>query len=459
VQAIYPNSIFKYIIFGNVAAQEARDAFGTTAQCSTIHAMAYQAIIKQRMYPLQSTIRSFLSWKDIPKSISIPWGDTPEVLELVSSYNDSGSTSFTSFIASYDEPFKQSSIEPAKQVLQAMLSGAMPSTHAFYLKLYHKGITNGTIQPTEVDILALDEAQDATPIMLDIFEHYPAKQKIMVGDSAQSLFDFMGCINGFEVYRNQGTTVHLSRSFRVSNLIAPGVQQFCQEQIDPDMEFIGMDYPANPTITTTGIITRTNSELVEQMIELNKHGKPYQLLSKAKANQLFQYPEFFMFISPNRKYYDHDMKVLQHDVDYYFANQSSLVKEYPTPTSFVIAQNEDNPNIKSAINLLNKFDRDEIIEAKANLDKHKATSNTILGTCHAFKGCSIDRAIITDGLNDSVADILDLPLNQRTKQDRVELLIHYVACTRARYELVNAKFIDILEPTNDIGSTVDQLFN
>ena len=62
---------------------EARTEFGPNAIVSTLHSYAYHHVIKQ--YSL-GTVRSFLTWRDIPKSIRLPFGRDGEVLSLVDDY-------------------------------------------------------------------------------------------------------------------------------------------------------------------------------------------------------------------------------------------------------------------------------------------------------------------------------------------------------------------------------------
>jgi len=449
-----PTGTFRYIVFGRANFEDARTNFGTNAICSTIHAMAYEYIIRRRMYPLQTNIKSFLTWKDIPKSIFIPFGMTPLVIQLIENYCNSQYTSFNSYVVNERNECLASVVKAATQVMQQIVQGKIPPTHSFYLKLFHKAVVSNSIQLDHTDILAVDEAGDLTPITFDIFDKYPAEQKIMCGDKFQAIFSFMGCINGFEKYNDQGITLNLNKSFRCSTQLAPAIEVFGRTYFnDPTFTFNGHTY-TNQEVKTIGYITRTNMELIETMINFNQQGIDYRLVSKSKTDQLFRYPEFLMYMAPNRKVYDRELRVLQHDVDEYYSSQA-LQSEFSSATKYLLHNNEGNENLVQATKLLAQFDRSDIIEAKNQAQSHtKQSANIILGTAHVFKGLTVDKVVISKLLNKSLDPLVKKDPTKLSKDELSEFLLYYVACTRARYEIENAKHLKLI----DIGETISGLY-
>jgi len=48
---------------------------------------------------------------------------------------------------------------------------------------------------------------------------------------------------------------------------------------------------------------------------------------------------------------------------------------------------------------------------------------------------------LDNDVNEAVKDILLVPIEQLTAEERSELCVAFVACTRHRYELINCKFL------------------
>ena len=97
------------------------------------------------------------------------------------------------------------------------------------------------------------------------------------------------------------------------------------------------------------------------------------------------------------------------------------------------------------------------MEAKHSRVKHPLT----LSSAHSSKGMEWDEVTISDDLNDAVRKALDSmierigfaklndlnsldyePLDQLNENERGEMRLYYVACTRAKHILKNAVFID-----------------
>lgn len=99
---------------------------------------------------------------------------------------------------------------------------AMPMTDAGYLKLYQ--LSKPRLDK-EYDVLLLDEAQDAAPVMADIVLSQRGCAKILVGDPHQEIYSFTGAKNAMAavlriVCPTKITQRRLSRSFRFGVEIA-----------------------------------------------------------------------------------------------------------------------------------------------------------------------------------------------------------------------------------------------
>lgn len=385
LHAITPTAKFQYLVFGNLAASEAKQEFGTTAIVSTVHSLAYFYTVKP--YKLNSDIAPFLSWRDMPSYIDTKGADFVVISSAIENYCNSGYLAFDSYVANEVDSIKSKEYQIAVQLLDAMASGKMRCTHSFYLKLFHILVMNKTIKLPAMDRLAFDEAQDASAIMLDLFEAIPATQKIMVGDTNQSIMQFLNLQNGFNRFKD-GKTLTLTKSFRVHSKYAKAIELFAKTHFDPTIKFEGMDYPDNPTIETRAYLTRTNASLIAKMIELNKSGTPYRLPTDAKIKAMFKWPLAILYLKPGFAQKDPELKHLQQDAnDWHTLYGNSTREDKPTLRSFISQNNKDNRNIQQAIKLLAMHKPEDIINAEKQAEHHKKCPASLqIMTAHASKG-------------------------------------------------------------------------
>lgn len=435
IHQLNPNLSIRYLVFNTAMAQEAKTEFGTTAIASTLHALAYHYTIKP--FKLNPDIAPWLTWKDIPSSIKVPFGALPLILETLNVYFESGYTDFNSFIANEIDNDKWNMLThmAANLILDAMATGKMRITHAFYLKLFHILVKSGQIQLKHEDILIADEVQDLNLITLDVFNLYPAKVKVIIGDQAQSIYHFMGCVSAFDFYKSQGTTYTLSTSFRVSTHIAEQVEHFCKTHIDPTMNFKGISYTEHK-IKTHAFIFRTNLAMIRQMIKFNKQRTPYKLVTKQKIKQLFELPLALIYATPGATQFSQNLKIIQETID-----QWGKLNEHTRPTklNYLAQELKEVPAIGQAIKFIMAVGPSEIVEAYNHAEEHiKAHSTTYILTSHSAKGLSFDETTLDDSMNDAIADIIHIPVDERTPAEQSEVFNYYVACTRARYKLNKA---------------------
>jgi len=53
----------------------------------------------------------------------------------------------------------------------------------------------------------------------------------------------------------------------------------------------------------------------------------------------------------------------------------------------------------------------------------------------------MDEATLDDSMNDAIKDILITPIEERSPEAQAEIYLYYVACSRAKYKLNNAKYL------------------
>lgn len=449
---IFPDASVRYLIFGKMAADEAKKDFGTNAVVSTLHSYALNHI--KQHYTL-GKLKSFLNWRDIPKSIRLPFGSTSEILSILEEYCKSDYTTLEAYkehleLTNVLEPVDGRLFPYVKRILNAMASGQMPITHSFYLKLFHIRVASGKLDLPHEERLLVDEFQDMSGMALDIINAIPADQKVFVGDSNQAIFSFLNLKDGFAEFPD-AKVLNLSKSFRVDHKYAPAIQQFLRTHLEPDAVFNGMEYPSDVKSVTKAYLTRTNASLIGKMIELNKSGTPYHLSHKTKLRDMFKFPLAVIYAKPGFDQKDPELKHLQHDID----DWGSLPihkREQIALSKYLEEANPDDNKILSAINLTRNFDRQDIIDAYNHADEHKhnVDCNLQLMTAHTSKGATRDIVELDDDLNKAIEEIVVKPIDKLNTEERAELCLYFVAITRHRHELINATYLNkLMEELNN----------
>lgn len=436
-----PKAKVLYLVFGNMASKEARAEFGTTAIVSTLHAYAYSKVVRQ--YGL-GEVKPFITWRDIPKTVRRPFGKDSEIARLVDEYCKSPFTTMDAYVDSIeDETFQYNIIPAAKQILNLMATGKMPVTHSFYLKLYHILVMRGTEQPPAVDRLLVDEAQDMSAMALDIIERIPTKQLVLVGDPNQRIFSFMKLIDGFARFED-AKTLELSKSFRVDHKFAPLIQLFLHKHLDKTAVFEGMMYPDDVIPKTKAYLTRTNASLIGKMIELNKSATPYHLSHNAKIKQMFKIPLAIIYAKPGFLQRDPELKHFQELVDEWGKLSKKKQIENGLYSFLMNHENIDSASF-SAIKLVMNFSKEDIIEAYEKAESHKSVACDLqLMTAHTSKGTTRDIVELDPDMDKALADALS-PMFKGTEDDRrSEICLYFVSCTRMRYKLINATYLESL---------------
>lgn len=431
-----------YLVFGNLASKEARSEFGANAIVSTLHAYAYARMVKP--YGL-GEVKSFLTWKDLPNTVRRPFGKDSDIIAMIESYCQSPYLTLDSYVESIDDDCFQFNLVPAtKQILNLMATGKMPVTHSFYLKLYHILVMRGTEKPQPVNRLLIDEAQDMSAMALDIIERIPTEQLVLVGDPNQRIFSFMNLIDGFSRFED-AATLELSQSFRVDHKYAPAIQAFLRKHLDKNVVFEGMLYPDNVVPKTKAYLTRTNASLIAKMIELNKSNTPYHLTHNLKIKQMFKLPLAVIYAKPGFPQRDGELRHFQEIVDEW-GKLSEYKRDQQGLYSFIM----NHPNVDqatvSAIKLVMKFSKEDIIEAHDRAEEHKKTACDLqLMTAHTSKGVTRDVIELDPDMDKALEDALSSKFKGTEDERRSEICLYFVSISRHKHQLINAKYLEEIQ--------------
>jgi len=373
VDAINPKKGL-YLAYNKSISKEASEKFPESVYCATTHSLAYQYTV-----PVYQLKIGFFSYRNIKDR-----ADYDIKLSVVDAMRDFCLSKYTS-VSDYcnENSVSRYVATLLAKYINLMESGQIDVTHEFYLKYFHILLATGHIEFDDYDLIMLDECGDLNPVTLEIFKLLPSSKKIMVGDEHQQIYSFNHTINGFEVLKDEGIQLHLTNSFRVSDHIALRVEAFCQAHLDPDMKFRGVHYD-DTSIESSAFISRTNSALISEMIDLNKAGTPYNLIRPAK--QIFQLPLILLSLKPRGFISNAQYKHLQDDVNDYYADRS-IADSGRSLLSYILQCHPDDVNLKSAVNLILKHSPAAVLECYKTASSHENTHHPMtLTTAHSSKG-------------------------------------------------------------------------
>ena len=374
-----------YIVFSKAMQQEAKAALSSNVDVKTVHGLAYSVVVGKniRLEGSSNKKRSLIFLKAKDLTLVKDWTIKYEVLEAIDAFFASAALTPEAFLKKYDPDIATY----AKAYISRMFDGTIGITHSGYLKYYHLLLAAGKVpnQPT-YDLAIVDEVQDLAPVALEVFKLQKTHKYLMLGDPYQSIMgSFTYSVNAFKELQGVGTLLPLSKSFRVSAEIAPLVESFCHDYIDPDMKFTGMDYDKED-LKTHMYISKTNSVMVGQMINLVQDGTPFS--SARDPMRIFELSLILASLKRDKKVYSAQYKFIERDLVTYYASPAGEA-QYGTPLKFILALHSEDEEIMAAVSLIAKYGSSAIYEAAEKAQgyyKDGNKHNTWLATAHSSKG-------------------------------------------------------------------------
>ena len=428
-----------YLCYNKAIADESQSKFPTKIKCSTSHSLAYQNTIK----PYNLTLGSFY-WKSIKERI--PYEDKILIIDIMKEWCMSEYDKFDLFIQAKKQANNAVAdryYEITKSYFNQMIKGQIPITHDGYLKMYHMLLAHNKIKHRKFDILLGDEIGDLAAVTFEIMKLIPAKRKVLVGDRFQNIYTFNYTINAFEKLPSKDI-YSMSQSFRCNTSIAKRINEFSHMYIDPNKDFIGIEYD-NMSIESIAYISRNNVALIEKIIELSSQRIKYNLFRP--ANSIF---ELILILLSVNKQQDRitstEYKYLQDDIDHWNID-ISIQSSFDTPFKYLRELYGEEPGFKTAFYLIREYGPAMIFKAydsaKEN-EKDEIKYPISIGTVFGTKGLEFDKVYILSDLNASVDEILKDDIGHKkkygdfSKDELTTLYLYYVACSRSRKELINA---------------------
>lgn len=311
-------------------------------------------------------------------------------------------------------------------LLQKMDKGEIEITHDFYLKKFHlMGLQ------LNYDYILFDEAQDASPAMLDLFLKQRAV-KVIVGDTHQQIYSWRYAVNSLEKAGFQSFL--LSTSFRFSADIAKlanGVLQW-KDHLG-DHKKISITGKGNEKgLRSKAIIARTNQGLLLKAIEY--------ITEKKNAKRIY-------FEGNISSYTYADEGASLYDILNLQSGKKALIKDTLIKSMHDISEMEEyiekteDKQLGMMMEIVRKYG-DEIPGIISKLKrKHidsdeKEKAEVIFSTVHRCKGMEYDTIqlandfVSEDGVKKLKAEAEGEALSLSKLNEEINLL--YVAVTRTK---------------------------
>ncbi len=449
-QSTTPHRTALILAFGSKIAKENKKDFPEWCEVRTIHSLAYKYIVS----PLGLTVKNSSSIFDFTKGRK---RDKEFYLSILKKYCQSDKIKVSEFlqdqgISPDNKGFKLTE-SAIKQVMMDTESGKINASHNVYIKLFQIHLVSKTIDVDKYDLIFLDEFQDASPCMYSIFMNLTSKVKVGVGDSSQKIFGWAGATNAMEklIEDKDSKVLSLSKSFRCSTDIARAVNNFCNSHMKSPMTFEGsyVSPEDEKRLNSFGHQFRTNKTMIDQMIVYMNNKVRFSL--GRSASNIFNDIIYVMigakkeheYVVKNGKHsemFNDDNLVIYHEYEEYLA--SGTKASFPLWLSMHMSDEESNVNQSVARigNTASGLKTKDVLDLKKYCtNKNNNDDNFLVLSAHASKGLSIDCVYIDDSLNEWTEKSID---ESEFLSDESELYLYYVATTRARRCLINAKLLD-----------------
>ena len=421
----------RYMAFNKAIVNDSATRFPPNVACSTIHSIAHKVVGQRYSARIQNSAR--MRSDEIARIIgtfpmTVRYGTQTKVLQpgylaglavrsverFCQSADHELGPQHVPFIDGIDDPTKRDEHPNNDEVRAAILpamqkawddyedpQGRLPYKHAHYLKAWHLLGPRAT-----VDFLMVDEAQDLSPVMLDIVQQQTHAQLVLVGDPHQSIYAFTGAVNAFDHITTKHRT-QLSQSFRFGPAIAD-VANDLLALLGADLELTGLGSIDSRIVeggAPDAILCRTNATAVTEVMRAMTAGRRPHLFGG--GDQVIRFAEAAQQLKEQGRCWHPDLACF---------NSWKEVQDYTMA-------DEQGGELKLLVDLVDQFGAVEIAATlQACADERDA--DLVVSTAHKAKGREWNHVRLAGDF----PDLDPLPVDE-------QLRLLYVAVTRAKLRL------------------------
>jgi len=440
-----PQSRILYLAFNRSVKDEAirkfTEAGVTNVNVETAHSMAFRGIVRRHGYevgfhsPVQIASRLF--------ETGHPSTDQVVAATHIERFAALFCNSPVKKVEELDyAPFVKDEVERKKVVAQydslllltrkylaAMHRREIPMSHDLYLKMFQ--LENPQLP---FDYILFDEAQDASPVMVEIVKNQTHTTRVIVGDSHQQIYRWRHAVNSMELFDfNQFT---LTKSFRfpqsIADLAVAIVDTKRHFMEHPVIKIEGHPRDSNEKVVSRAVIGRTNISLLAEAIALVKsNGKNFKIYFEGHIRSyLFgdeegSLSDVLNLYSNKREYIKNEIVQRCSDID--------ELKEY--------AKRMADSQLTQVIELVNKHGKDLPMLLGMLHNRHltleeRHNADYYFSTVHRCKGLEYDEVFLSSDFTfeKMIFAIRDDP-ERLPDEIAEEINLLYVAITRAKIRL------------------------
>lgn len=326
-----------------------------------------------------------------------------------------------------EKTFKKDVVKYAKLLWEKRidLQSDILCTHDTYMKLFQLS----SPELSGYEVIYLDESQDSNACLLDIFENQQC-QKIAVGDSFQSIYQWRGSVNAMD--KLSYMEMKLTKSFRFGKEVADIATQILKDKHTGVLSNVVNGFEKVDSTAQYGvylgdspytILYRSNAGLLSDAVFFIEQGK--------KLNIETDMTDFIKLLTSALCLFQYDLKGVKHESIIPFSSWYELKTESTGNSELSrVAKIVENGEALRYINVLEQH-------------YNTVTPDITLTTCHRSKGREWD--IVS--LSDDFPSCYDKSLAWVGLDDQERNLL-YVAATRAKKELYyNTTVKDMIEYT------------
>ncbi|XP_059510464.1 F-box DNA helicase 1 isoform X2 [Stegostoma tigrinum] len=456
-----PHLRFLYIISAKPVPVETNHIFPPNVECTTMHALAYQCIgykyqNKRKLivydlkpfsiFKLPEARGSFFRAKLICQSLCIFFSSLDGTLTV--SHLPGHQKSMRGGIRPMEHQENQQLIEDAKQIWEKMVNLGETKENGYfmtrdgYLKLWQLSKP----QLLQFDVILLDEAEDCSPVILDIVLSQKCG-KILVSDPHQQTSEFRGSVNNL-LKAHRSHQFQLTQSFRFGHKIAYVAATILEVYKHvKDKTLVGGKQDGNIDNDTgpMAVLCRTSAAVFDEAVCITMSEKPSKVyiiggLDKLGMNIIL---DIWMLMIQEKEQAAKDL-VIRDPFIRIFERKGGLhgLKDYA-----IEAEDEE---LEERIALVEKYSLGlpTLIEkiTSYSVDDLKF-ADVILGTACKAKGYEFHTVQVTSDLVKVPGYRHDHRMPSEFRMDVVPDIdwnLLYVAVTRAKRHLVTSKHLECL---------------
>lgn len=447
-----------YICFNKQNATLASESFPSYVDCKTVHSLAYAVFGKHLTHKLNTKDFKYINRGRTPKEIvnlyniqdirddeynyilpaRVIASVAKSVVEVYQNSKDKGISEIhvthslkerlklnTTPCSSLDNYVLTEVIKYSNLLWKDKTNpdSVVKCDHDTYQKLYQLSSPK-----LDYSIIYLDEAQDSSPVVLDILKQQTDIKIVYVGDTYQSIYAFRQAVNAMEMV--SGKTMCLSQSFRYGEAIAD-VANFIIKSDSPIVKKPEINVKGLSTIESCILdrpckddevfkkytkLYRTNSVLLSDAVDLIGQGVKIKCeIDPTKFKSLI--------LSSEALYKGEHNKIKDDEISLYASWQDMLDDA------------DEDPEIKRLVGIVLSNNTWRYAYALDELIKDRKKPNSrydiLLTTAHKSKGMEWENVVIADDFNIDMIKPKD-----QTPPNKQEVNLFYVACTRAINNLV-----------------------